>query len=499
MIPRNYSLAACLNRHITVIMIRGIRLSVAGIRLPKIITIFIWLVNGCILPAVANIRLPAVIGNNMVLQQKDTVKLWGWADPMEKISITTSWDQQTYATIASGDAGWEMAVPTPAAGGPFTITFKGKNQLTVSNILIGEVWICSGQSNMEMCGAWGLADIKAALPTAANANIRFFHIPKTTATTPQGDVAASWTMCDSNTLNTFSAVAYFFGKRLQETLHVPVGLVEASWGGTSAEVWTPDSIIFRDAVLRVAAKDILPSGMCPNKPGVAWNGMLSPITSYAIAGVIWYQGENNTGTSGTYTRLFTAMIEGWRHAWRRELPFYFVQIAPYHYREQNVGALLREAQWQSSRYPNTGMVVTTDLVSNVYDVHPANKHDVGARLADWALGETYQQPAAPYKNPSYQSHVIHQHKMVLSFAQATEGLTIHGKTVTELFIAGNDKVFYPAKSSIKKNTLLVWNEAVKDPVAVRYGFSNAATGNLFSNNGLPVIPFRTDNWPVPTN
>jgi sialate O-acetylesterase len=479
-------------------MIRGIRISVAGIRLPKIIALLLLLMSIGIQPAVANIRLPAVIGSNMVLQQQHTVKLWGWADPLEKISITTSWDQQSYALVGSGDATWELTLPTPAAGGPYTITFKGKNQLILTNIMIGEVWICSGQSNMEMCGAWGLADIKAVLPTAANANIRFFYIPKTTATTPQSDVAASWTMCDSNTLNTFSAAAYFFGKQLQSKLQVPIGLVEAAWGGTSAEVWTPDSIISRDTLLKTAAAAILPSGMCPHQPGMAWNAMLAPVTRYAAAGVIWYQGENNTGTSGTYTRLFTAMIDGWRQAWKEELPFYFVQIAPYHYRLQNVGALLREAQWQSSRHPHTGMVITTDLVSNVYDVHPANKHTVGARLANWALGETYQQQGAPYKHPSYQSGFIHQHKMVLSFANTT-GLTIHGKAITELFIAGSDKVFYPAKCRIKNNTLLVWHESVKTPVAVRYGFSNAATGNLFSNNGLPVIPFRTDDWPVPTN
>ncbi|MBS0030994.1 sialate O-acetylesterase [Chitinophaga sp. 22321] len=449
-------------------------------------------------PAAANIRLPAIIGSNMVLQQQHRVKLWGWADPLEKVVVTTSWDRQSYPVTATGNARWEVSIQTPAAGGPYSITFAGKNKITLTNIMLGEVWICGGQSNMEMCGQWGLADIKAALPTAANNDIRFFHIPKTTATCPQDDVKASWTTCDSSTLNTFSAVAYFFGKKLQAKLHVAIGLVAASWGGTSAEVWTPDSIIQKDTILKTAAAAIAPSGMCPHTPGIAWNAMLAPITNYAAAGAIWYQGENNTSTAGTYARLFTKMIDAWRCAWQDTLPFYFVQIAPFNYREKNVGALLREAQWQSSRHLRTGMVVIMDLVNNVYDVHPANKHDVGARLADRALGDTYHIPGAPYENPSYQSAVVRQHKMLLSFDHAATGLTIQGKTIRELFIAGSDQVFYPAECSIKNNTLLVWSSEVKTPVAVRYAFSNTAIGNLFSNNGLPVGPFRTDGWPVAT-
>ncbi|MBO9728625.1 MAG: sialate O-acetylesterase [Chitinophaga sp.] len=460
------------------------------------ICISIWLLPA--VPAAANIRLPAIIGNNMVLQQQQRVKLWGWADPLEKVVVTTSWDQQSYPVVTTGDARWEVNFQTPVAGGPYSITFSGKNKITLTNIMLGEVWICGGQSNMEMCGQWGLADIKAELPAATNKDIRFFHIPKTTATDPQDDVKASWTNCDSNTLNTFSAVAYFFGKKLQTTLHVAIGLVEASWGGTSAEVWTPGSIIQQDTILERAATAIAPSGMCPHTPGIAWNAMLAPITNYAIAGAIWYQGENNTSTAGTYARLFTKMIDAWRYAWKDALPFYFVQIAPFNYREKNAGALLREAQWQSSRHLRTGMVVIMDLVNNVYDVHPANKHDVGARLAYLALGDNYHLPGAPYENPSYQSAVVRRHKMLLFFDHAATGLTIHGKTIKELFIAGSDQVFYPAESSIKNNTLLVWSREVKSPVAVRYAFSNTAIGNLFSNNGLPVGPFRTDDWPVAT-
>jgi sialate O-acetylesterase len=431
----------------------------------------------------------------MVLQQQSQVKIWGWADPYENVSLTTSWDQKTYACIGSDNAQWQVMVETPAAGGPFTITIKGKNSIVLTNIMIGEVWICSGQSNMEMSGKSGLKDIKSALPTALNTNIRFFHIPKTTAPWPQTNGDGQWTICDSITLKTFSAVGYFFGKNLNKVLQVPIGLVEASWGGTSAEVWTPDSIVNNDPVLKAAAPGVLPSGMCPHIPGYAFNGMIAPVTNFNIAGVIWYQGENNTHAAGTYKQLFTAMIDGWRRAWNKNFPFYYVQIAPFKYRVQNTGALLREAQLQSMSHPNTGMVVITDLVDNIHDVHPANKHDVGLRLSNWALAETYHHPGVVYKSPGFSGMTIKNDKVVITFDQ---GIIVKGKTVTELLIAGEDKVFYPAEAVIKNNTITAWSKQVKKPVAVRYVFSDTAIGNLFNAAGLPVTPFRTDNWLVET-
>lgn len=460
--------------------------------------LLLWLLNCCTISLHANIRLPKVISSNMVLQQQSQVKLWGWAEPGEHISITTSWDQQVYAVTATGDAHWISTIGTPAAGGPFTITLKGKNTIELVNIMAGEVWICSGQSNMEMCGNWGLKDIKAIQPTAYNTNIRCFKITKATAAYPQEDVTAQWVTCDSAVLNTFSAVAYFFGKKLNEQLHVPIGLIDASWGGTAAEVWTPDSIVKSNAVLKEAATHILPNGMCPNLPGVAWNAMLAPVTNYRIAGVTWYQGENNTSTAATYRLLFTSMIDAWRNAWHHQLPFYFVQIAPFNYREKNVGALLREAQQQSMQHPNTGMVLTTDITGNVYDVHPANKHDVGYRLADWALGETYHRQEFVYRYPLFKEMMIKKDKVVISFENASPGITIKGDSIAQLFIAGADRQFYPAQARVKNNSLVVWSREVKQPVAVRYAFSNTAIGNLFSRNGLPVAPFRTDQWEVPT-
>jgi sialate O-acetylesterase len=440
-------------------------------------------------PAWSEVRLPSVLGSNMVLQQQSQVAIWGWANPYEKVNVTTSWDGKTYSCIGSDNAKWQVMVQTPVAGGPYSISI---NNIELTNVLIGEVWICSGQSNMEMSGK----PVKNELPHALNKNIRFFHISKTTAVAPQDNCPGNWTICDSNTLKTFSAVAYFFGKNLQKELNVPIGLIAASWGGTSAEVWTPDSIVTADPVLKKSATYIAPSGQCPHLPGYAYNGMIAPVTNFTIAGVIWYQGENNTVMPYTYSQLFTSMIDAWRDAWHKELPFYYVQIAPYNYKAKNTGALLREAQIKSAQHPHTGMVVITDLVDNVYDVHPANKQDVGLRLSNYALAETYHKTGFAYKSPIFTSMEVKNNKAVLSFDQP---IMIKGKAVSELMMAGDDKVFYPAMASVKGNILIATCKDVKKPVAVRFGFSDTARGNLFSAAGLPVTPFRTDDWKIEIN
>lgn len=445
-----------------------------------------------------NIRLPRIISSNMVLQQCDSVKIWGWADPYEEVTVSPSWSQQTYKATGSRDARWEVKVATPVAGGPHTIIIKGKNTIVLNNVMTGEVWICSGQSNMEMSAQNGLQDVKKELPSAHLNNIRFFHIPKTTAPYPQDDCAGQWAACDSVTLQAFSAAAYFFGKRLSRALNVPVGLIAASWGGTAAEVWTPDSIVHNDPILKQAAAKIVPSGMCPYQPGYAFNAMIAPVTPYAIAGAIWYQGENNTGTADTYKQLFTAMIDGWRAAWKRDFSFYFVQIAPFRYHVKNTGVLLREAQLQSAAHHKTGMVVITDLVADTNDVHPANKHDVGLRLANFALADTYHRHGIPFQSPVFSSMRIHRNRVIITFNHADKGLMIKGTTATEWMIAGDDKVFYPAEAVVRGHTVSVSNKMVKAPVAVRYGFRDAAIGNVFSREGLPLAPFRTDNWKVET-
>jgi sialate O-acetylesterase len=444
--------------------------------------------------SLAHIRLPALVGSNMVLQQNAKVKIWGWASPAEKIVITPSWSNHPDTVVATRDANWMLTLQTPAAGGPYTITLKGNNTIVLDNVMIGEVWVCSGQSNMEWSYYNGLKEIRDELPTAANPNIRFFQIPKTTSLYPQDDIAAQWTVCDSNTLKGFSAVGYFFGKNLNKELHVPIGLINSSWGGTPAEVWLPEGAVDNNPALREGAAQLKPAAWWPHLPGRSYNAMIAPLTNFTIAGAIWYQGESNTGYPGTYSQLLTTLIDSWRRAWEKNFPFYYVQIAPYKYGVPYQGSLLREQQTKVLDYPNTGMVVITDLVNDTNNIHPTDKHDVGLRLANYALGQTYGRKGFVYKSPRYKGMITSKGKAIVQFDNAPEGLVIKDKVLREIYIAGADKVFYPAQASIEDNKLVVWSKDVKEPVAVRYGFSNTAMGNLFNKAGLPADPFRTDDW-----
>lgn len=442
----------------------------------------------------ANIRLPNIINNNMVLQQQSTVKLWGWAGPNEKVYVTTSWNNKLDSVVTTRDANWMLTVQTPAAGGPYTITLKGENTIVLNNVLIGEVWVCAGQSNMEMNYNWGLPDVKAALANCANSNIRFFYIPKSTAKYPQDNCGGEWVNCDSNTLKSFSAVGYFFGKKLNADLNVPIGLINANWGGTPAETWAEAAAINSDSALKTAAAKQQPYDGWPYEPGAAFNGMIAPISNYDIAGAIWYQGEGNTIAPDTYSKLLTTMIGTWRKAWNKELPFYYVQIAPYSYGNKYISSIIREQQTKAMAYTNVGMAVITDLVDNIKDIHPKNKHTVGDRLANWALAETYHKQGLLYKSPMYKSMEVQKEKAIISFNNAPNGLMAKDKVVSEIYIAGMDKIFYAGTAKIDNNKLIVTSPKVPQPVAVRFAFSNTAMANLFSKEGLPVNSFRTDDW-----
>lgn len=443
----------------------------------------------------AQLRLPAIISSGMVLQQNDSASLWGWGNPAERILVTTSWNGKTDTTTVNNRANWKIKVKTPVAGGPHSITLRGNsNSIILNDVMIGEIWVCSGQSNMEWNYWNGLKDIKDELPACYNTNIRFFHIPKTTANHPQDDVMAEWKICDSNSLKSFSAVGYFFGKKINKDLNVPVGLINASWGGTPAEVWTPENIFDNDEDLRLAAARLQSFRWWPNHDGLCYNAMIDPITKFNIAGVIWYQGESNVGNNDTYHKLFTTMIKSWREAWKKEFPFYYVQIAPYKYGNNNVGALVQEAQTKAMNFPNTGMVVVSDLVEDIANIHPTNKHDVGYRLANWALAETYNQKGIAYKNPMYRSKTSNKNRITLSFDNVPKGFrdnkAIEGFMVFDL----KTEQWFPAQAKIEKDKIIVWNDNVPEPAQVRYAFGNTAIGNVFSKEGLPLCAFRTDNW-----
>jgi sialate O-acetylesterase len=294
-------------------------------------------------------------------------------------------------------------------------------------------------------------------------------------------------------------VGYFFGKGVSEKLGVPVGLIGSSWGGTPAEAWTPDSVVRNDELLHTAAGKLKPSNGWPVVPGSTYNAMIYPLQNFAIAGSIWYQGESNVGTWTTYQNLLTKMIDSWRKGFHKEFPFYLVQIAPFAgYGEYPSSALLREQQTKIAGYTNTGMVVIHDLVDNINDIHPKMKKEVGERLANLALSRTYGVGGLPNQYPQYESMQVEGDRIRIRFANAGAGLVAKGGEPTDFYIAGEDKVFHPAKAKISGNSVVVSSKAVKKPVAVRFGFSNAAMPNLFSKEGLPVNSFRTDNWEVET-
>lgn len=457
-------------------------------------TIIALLIITVSIKANANIRLPAIIGSHMVLQQNSKIIIWGWSDAGEKIKLKSSWDTTTYYTRGSSSAKWSVQIQTPKAGGPYTISIVGYNSILLDDVMVGEVWACSGQSNMEMNVNWGLPN-QEEVAQATNTKIRFFHIPRTTGEYPQEDVNAKWVVCNPEDMKNFSAVGYFFGKKLQESLNVPVGLINASWGGTPAETWTPKELIENDSILREASEKLIPAEGWPINAAATFNAMIYPVTKFHIAGAIWYQGEANVANASTYAHLLTTMIEGWRRSWQEEFPFYFVQIAPFAgYGDNSSSAFLREAQTKVLSLPNTGMVVTSDLVNDINDIHPKMKKEVGERLASLALAETYREQNAVYKVPMYKSMRIEKNKIRIEFTNAGNGLKSKGQ-VTEFYIAGEDKNFVPAEVRIEKNSVVVWNKHIAKPVAVRYLFRNAATAYLYNEEGMPVNLFRTDDWP----
>jgi sialate O-acetylesterase len=446
----------------------------------------------------AEIRLPSIIGSHMVLQQKSEVSLWGWCEPGEQIRIMQNWDTVIYKTTGTNGARWSIKIKTPSAGGPYKIVINGSNTIVLEDVMIGEVWVCGGQSNMELSGDHQLAQSLEESPKATNSKIRFFYVPKATAEDPQDNCGGSWKVCSPEDMKHFSAVGYFFGKKLEQQLHQPIGLINANWGGTAAEVWTPVDVIVKSPALNEAAKKLKEATLWPKLSGGSYNAMIYPITNFSIAGTIWYQGESNVGTNSTYFELFTKMMDSWRRAWKKNFPFYYVQIAPYPYGGNNIDcALLREAQTQCMTFPNTGMVVISDLVEDVKNIHPINKIDVANRLANWALAESYDKKDIVYKSPMYKRMEVDKEKIRIYFENAENGLISKAGEPNEFYISGDNQKFLPAIAKIEGNNVIVWNTSVKNPVAVRFGFSNVAMPNLFSKEGLPVNLFRTDKWTVP--
>jgi len=446
----------------------------------------------------AQLRLPALFDDHMVIQQQSPVPIWGWAHSSQNITINVSWDTTTIKTKADNTTFWASTLYTPAAGGPHTITIKAGGEVrTLTDVMSGEVWLCSGQSNME----WAMnasGDGKGIINEVNDPNIRLFHIPKSAASDLQVRGEGDWQVCDKNSVAYFSAVAYFFGKKLNQELNVPIGLINASWGGTPAETWLPEKVVNANPLLaKSAEKQIDDRPWCPSKPGVVFNSMIYPIVPFRLAGALWYQGESNTAAPATYKLLMENLITEWRKQFLSDFPFYYVQIAPYGgYGDIEKGTLIREQEVKMLEIPKTGMVVISDHVDNVKDIHPQYKKPVGERLANLALADTYGKKGIVYQSPLYKSMKSEKGKIRISFDHVPSGLISKGGEPTEFMIAGDDQKFYPAKAKIEGGNVIVSAKEVKNPVAVRFGWKNESIPNLFSKEGLPVSCFRTDDWPI---
>ncbi|NOZ20357.1 MAG: sialate O-acetylesterase [Planctomycetes bacterium] len=489
----------------------------------------------------------------MVLQQGMEAPVWGKADEGEKVTVTFC-GQTVFANAKDGK--WMVRLKPLKAGGPHTMTVAGKNTIEIKNVLVGEVWVCSGQSNMAMT-VNRCANAEEEVANSKNPMLRLYTVPRRIAGEPQKNVEGKWVEAGPDTVGGFSGVGYFFGRELQKALKVPVGLIHTSWGGTPSEAWTsmptleatPEakSILDRYAeavknlpkamerfeaakekykaeklpAWRKAAAEAKKAGKPiprrprpprvpygpghPHRPAGLYNGMIAPLIPFAIKGAIWYQGESNAGRAYQYRTLFPAMITDWRKNWGEgNFGFFFVQLAPFRQPptkpEDSAWAELREAQLMTLSLPNTGMAVITD-VGDAKNIHPTRKQIVGTRLALSARGVTYGEKIV-HSGPVYKSMKVNGNKAVLTFDHIAGGLMVkdgdlmeHDGKLKGFTIAGKDKVFHNASAEIKGDKVVVSCPEVQKPAAVRYGWANYPIVNLYNTEGLPASPFRTDNWP----
>ena len=422
-------------------------------------------------PCRADVKLPSVFGSHMVLQRDVPIPVWGWAAPGEKITATLGGATETATADAKGD--WKVTLPAAKASAKGrTLTVQGKNKVEFEDVLIGEVWIGSGQSNME----WNIDSSKYKkenLDGADQPTIRLYHVPKAQSKSPAKDIKAAWRACSPKTVGKFSAVLYLFGRKLQEELKVPVGLINTSWGGSPIQPWTIDA----------------------KGSGGMYNAMVAPLVPFPIKGVVWYQGESNVGEGFVYAARQEALIKGWRKAWGSEFPFLFVQIAPWSGYGKGKLPELWEGQAATLKLPKTGMAVITDLVDNVNDIHPRNKRDVAARLALIAQAKAYGKKDIVYSGPMFKSVSYDVGKVIVSFAHVGGGLkTRDGKPLAGFEIASADGKFVPAKAAIEGDKVVVTSKDVAVPTQARFGWSKLANPNLINKEGLPAAPFRTKDW-----
>ena len=503
--------------------------------------IFAWLALMFIMASVqAEVKMPNIFGSNMVLQREKNVPVWGWANPNEK--VTVKFNGQTKETTANEAGKWQVILDPLTAGGPFKLEVSGTNALAFDNVLVGEVWLCSGQSNMQMSVKSSL-DSEKEIAAANYPEIRIFQIPNVMNNLPQNNVNSTWKICSPETVPGFSAAAYFFGREIYQSLKIPVGLINSSWGGTRIEPWTPpvgfqsvpelknitaqlnlkdpasdahkkltDETVKKyeawlEATKKAVAADQLLTAppVCPveilpytnhQQPTVLFNAMINPLVPLAFRGALWYQGESNRGEGMLYFYKMQALVNGWRTVFNNnDLAFYFVQLAPYKY-GNNPQALAEiwEAQTAALSIPNTGMAVTVDI-GNVKNIHPTNKQEVGRRLALQALNKTYGKKDVVCDSPLFDSMRLDGDKAVITFKNAVELKTRDGKTPDWFEISGADGQFKKADVVIAENTVILSASGIEKPLAVRFAWSHIAEPNLVNEAGLPAAAFRAGKLP----
>jgi sialate O-acetylesterase len=442
----------------------------------------------------ARVQLPSFISSDMILQQKSKVPLWGWCDANKKVTITTSWNKKTYSTTGDNNGRWKILVATPAAGGPFTINISDGDVTTLSNVLIGEVWFASGQSNMEMrmtgMPKAKVKDAESIISASENKNIRLFTVNRAESPTPQDSCVGKWNEAKPEVVKTFSAVAYQYAKILNDKLNVPIGIISCSWGGTPIEAW-----MSTESLKEVMDRKPADATFQKRRNGL-YNAMIHPLEGYGIKGFLWYQGEANRNNSEVYAALMEAMVTDWRNKWNnKQLPFYFVQIAPLGGDAKRKGlGFLREAQMQALQLiPNSGMAVSLDA-GEENNIHPADKTIIAHRLALLALVKNYGFKNVAYSGPVFRKMKLENNTAELYFDFAENGLRDNGNGLQLFEIAGENKVFYAAEAIIMNKKIIVTSKMVDKPVAVRYAFKDWVTGDLFNKDGLPASSFRTDKW-----
>ncbi len=447
----------------------------------------------------AEVKLPAIFADNMVLQQQTEAALWGLADKNTEITVITSWDNKIYSTSSDRAGNWKLNVSTPVAGGPYSITISDGQEITLSNVLIGEVWVCSGQSNMQMpmlgYRNQPVQGANKAIVTSENNSIRLMTVERATNIEPQFDFKGEWLECNPQTVAEFSATAYYFGRLLQDVLNVPVGLICSSWGGTPIEPWMSENELKEYDWVKLYDENSTKE-FNQYTPTSLFNAMINPMAGFAIKGVIWYQGEANLFHPKEYEKLMPGLIQNWRNEWGiGDFSFYYAQIAPYNYGISEINsAMLREAQFKASDdLPNIGMACLLD-VGEKHCIHPADKETAGERLAFFALAKTYDKKGFAYSGPVLKEMIIEGSLVRLTFEHAEFGLTSFGKKLENFKVAGEDKKFYPAEAIITSEGITLTSPRVSIPVAVRYAFDDFVVGDLFNTYGLPASSFRTDDW-----